>query len=67
MITKSLIKSKKSTMLIIIIKRTNMKHIYLSKTDISAALQSHSITETEAQKLYKKVDCQVTIYNTLNK
>ena len=54
-------------MLIIIIKRTNMKHIYLSKTDISAALQSHSITETEAQKLYKKVECQVTIYNALHK
>ena len=44
-----------------------MKHVYLSKTDINQALESHSITEQEAQKLYKKMDCQVSIYKTLHK
>jgi len=44
-----------------------MKHTYLSKIDISKALKKHSITEKEAQKLYKKVDCQVSIYKSLHK
>ena len=44
-----------------------MKHSYLSKTEINAALQNRSITESEAEKLFKKVDCQVTIYNTITK
>ena len=44
-----------------------MKHTYLSKIDISKALKKHSITEVEAEKLYKKVDCQVTIYKTIHK
>jgi hypothetical protein len=39
-----------------------MKHIYLSISSINEALENHSITEKEARKLYKKVDCQVTIY-----
>ena len=44
-----------------------MKHIYLSKMEITSALKSHTITEQEAQKLYKKVDCQVKIYNSMHK
>jgi len=44
-----------------------MKHIYLSKLDISEALKDHSITEEEAQKLYKKVDCQVSIYKVIHR
>jgi len=44
-----------------------MKHTYLSKDDISKALEKHSITETEAEKLYKKVDCQVSIYKSIHK
>jgi len=44
-----------------------MKHIYLSKSSINRALEEHSITEQEAKKLYKKVDCQVSIYKVTHK
>ena len=44
-----------------------MKHTYLSKPTIDKALENHSITEKEAKKLYKKVDCQVSIYKTIHK
>jgi hypothetical protein len=44
-----------------------MKHTYLSKSEIKQALKSHSITNKEAEKLQKKVDCQVTIYKVIHK
>jgi len=44
-----------------------MKHIYLSKLAISKALKNHSITHKEAEKLQKKVDCQVKIYKAIHK
>jgi len=45
----------------------NMKHTYLSETVVSDALLNKAITEQEAQKLMKKIDCQVTIYKTITK
>jgi len=44
-----------------------MKHAYLSEEAIINALASGAITEREAQKLKKKIDCQITIYKTINK
>jgi len=44
-----------------------MKHSYLSDADINIALKNHEITEKEAKKLHKKVDCQIIIYNTIKK
>jgi len=44
-----------------------MKHSYLSKTEINTAYKKHSITEQEAEKLFKKIDCQVKIYKTIHK
>ena len=44
-----------------------MKHSYLTETEISKALESRSITREEAEKLSKKIDCQLTIYKTINK
>ena len=44
-----------------------MKHTYLSETVVSDALLNKAITEQEAQKLMKKIDCQVTIYKAITK
>ena len=44
-----------------------MKHTYLSEAAVQDALLNHAITETEAQKLIKKIDCQVTIFKVINK
>ena len=44
-----------------------MKHAYLSVDGISDALTHRAITQVEAEKLMKKIDCQATIYKTLNK
>ena len=58
---------KEYNFLIIIIKESYMKHTYLSKPGIKEALHSHAITREEAEKLQKKVDCQVTIYKVIHK
>jgi len=39
-----------------------MKHIYLTTASIHDALVHHAITEKEAQKLTKKIQCQEKIY-----
>ena len=44
-----------------------MKHSYLTEMEINKALENHSITEKEAKKLYKKVECQVIIYKSTHK
>ncbi|MDA3907553.1 MAG: hypothetical protein PF437_00550 [Sulfurimonas sp.] len=44
-----------------------MKHTYLSQTVIEEALKDHSITENEAAKLKKKIDCQSTIFKFTHK
>ena len=44
-----------------------MKHAYLSEVSIDDALLHHAITKKEAEKLKKKIDCQVTIFKTLHK
>jgi len=44
-----------------------MKHTYLSEVTINEALASHAITQKEAVKLIKKVDCQVVIFKSINK
>ena len=44
-----------------------MEHSYLSKTEIKAALTSHAITKKEAEKLNKKIECQVKIYKATHK
>lgn len=44
-----------------------MNHAYLSETEIHEALVNHRITTQEAEKLIKKIDCQLTIYKKINK
>jgi len=44
-----------------------MKHTYLSQKEIDEALKNHCITETEADKLKKKIDTQSMIFKLLNK
>lgn len=44
-----------------------MKHTYLSQTVIDEALKEHMITENEANKLKKKIDCQLTIFKIVYK
>ena len=44
-----------------------MNHAYLSKTEVNEALAKHNITSMEAEKLIKKIDCQVKIYNQTHK
>lgn len=44
-----------------------MKHTYLSAETVAKALKKRAITEKEAKKLLKKIDCQVTIYKSIHK
>ena len=44
-----------------------MKHAYLSEVSINDALQSHSITVAEAEKLMRKIDSQVVIFKSIHK
>ncbi|WP_372999335.1 hypothetical protein [Sulfurimonas sp.] len=44
-----------------------MKHAYLSQTVIDEALKDHMITENEATKLKKKLDCQSSIFKIIHK
>ena len=44
-----------------------MKHTYLSQSVIAEALKDHLITENEAEKLKKKIDCQSTIFKFIHK
>ncbi|WP_457744857.1 hypothetical protein [Sulfurimonas sp.] len=39
-----------------------MKHTYLTTTSVHDALVHHAITEKEAEKLTKKIQCQEKIY-----
>ena len=41
-----------------------MKHTYLTESAIKSALSSHNITQVEAKKLLKKVDCQVFTFKS---
>jgi hypothetical protein len=44
-----------------------MKHTYLSVDVITEALTRRAITEIEAKRLLKKIDCQKTIYKTIKR
>ncbi|MEN8304238.1 MAG: hypothetical protein ABFQ64_09220 [Campylobacterota bacterium] len=44
-----------------------MEHVYLSETLISDALKHRQITQKEADKFMKKIDCQSFIYKSMNK
>jgi len=44
-----------------------MKHTYLSEVVVNDALVKKAITEVEAQKLLKKINCQVSIYQATHK
>ena len=44
-----------------------MKHAYLSRTVIDEALKDNLITQNEAEKLKKKIDCQSTIFKFIHK
>ncbi|EDZ63208.1 hypothetical protein SMGD1_1462 [Sulfurimonas gotlandica GD1] len=44
-----------------------MQHIYLSETIIDEALKNNQITQREAKKLKKKIDCQLFIFKTINR
>ena len=44
-----------------------MKHAYLSEDVINEALTYKAITQEEAERLLKKIDCQATIYKTITK
>lgn len=39
-----------------------MTHAYLTEQAIKKAVTNHEITQLEADKLMKKIDCQVLIY-----
>lgn len=44
-----------------------MNHAYLSIESIKEALAKRSITQKEAEKLNKKIDCQMSIYKAITK